>query len=331
MSPRLPLTVIGGYLGAGKTTLINRILHAPRGQRIMVLVNDFGAINIDASLLMCADEDTIALTNGCVCCTMGADLFLAIGDVLDRRQRPDHLIVEASGIADPAKIAAVAACEPELVHAGIVAVFDGANGLSLLDDPLIADQVRSQVEVADLIMISKEPSAKVIDRIRLLAPAGEIVESERIGALILDRLALDPSTLDRPDPDRPAPESAGPIPESPASKEASERSSSAHPDYVSWHASGDIAFGRTVLEDRLKRRPSGLYRIKGFVRQLHATGESRAFEVQVTGRRISIKSAPSNAQSGIVAIGIEGRITAKEIERWWNDGSSDNAALAASK
>lgn len=312
MSPRLPLTVIGGYLGAGKTTLINRILHAPRGQRIMVLVNDFGAINIDASLLASADEDTVALTNGCVCCTMGADLFLAIGDVLDRKRRPDHLIVEASGIANPAKIAAVAACEPELVHAGIVTVFDGVNGLSLLDDPLIADQIRSQIEVADLITISKEPSAGVIDRIRLSAPTGEIVPSERIAALTLDRPVL-------------APEGAEPRPESSASKEAFERPSPAHPEYVSWHASGDIAFGRAGLEHRLARRPPGLYRLKGFVRESGIIGESKTFEVQVTGRRISIKSAPSHAQSGIVAIGIEGRITEEEIDRWWREGPSDSA------
>ena len=74
----IPLTVIGGYLGAGKTTLINQIFpRDPQGKRYLVMVNDFGAINVDASLLVSADEDTIQLSNGCVCCTMGADLFLA--------------------------------------------------------------------------------------------------------------------------------------------------------------------------------------------------------------------------------------------------------------
>ena len=78
----LPLTVIGGYLGAGKTTLINRVLAGDHGLRLMVMVNDFGAINIDAELLASATEDRMELTNGCVCCTMGADLFLAIGSSL---------------------------------------------------------------------------------------------------------------------------------------------------------------------------------------------------------------------------------------------------------
>ena len=86
--PRLPLTVIGGYLGAGKTTLLNRLLSEPHGQKIMVMVNDFGAINIDAALIERADGDTLSLTNGCVCCTMGNDLFMALGDALDRAVKP---------------------------------------------------------------------------------------------------------------------------------------------------------------------------------------------------------------------------------------------------
>ena len=112
MAP-LPMIVISGYLGAGKTTLINRLLRAARGQRIMVLVNDFGAINIDADLLQRAAEDTLTLTNGCICCTMGADLFLALGDALDRRPRPDLLVIEASGVAHPRNIAEAAKAEPD--------------------------------------------------------------------------------------------------------------------------------------------------------------------------------------------------------------------------
>ena len=105
----IPLTVIGGYLGAGKTTLINQILRDPQGKRYLVMVNDFGAINVDAALLVSADEDTIQLSNGCVCCTMGADLFLAIGDVLDGD-------MDGSISCDPAD---------HLVYQGIITVVDG--------------------------------------------------------------------------------------------------------------------------------------------------------------------------------------------------------------
>ena len=141
----LPLTVIGGYLGAGKTTLINRVLAGDHGLRLMVMVNDFGAINIDAQLLASATDDRMELTNGCVCCTMGADLFLAIGDVLDRPEHPDHLLIEASGIADPAKIAQVAKAEPDLTYGGIVTVVDGLNIAALLADTQIAPQIETQI------------------------------------------------------------------------------------------------------------------------------------------------------------------------------------------
>ena len=142
---RLPLTVIAGYLGAGKTTLINRLLAEPHGARLMVLVNDFGAINIDAELLESADEDTLTLSNGCVCCTIGGDLFMAIGDALDRVPRPDHLVIEASGVAQPAKIANAALAERELLYSGIVTVVDALNYPALARDSLVGEQVKTQV------------------------------------------------------------------------------------------------------------------------------------------------------------------------------------------
>ena len=89
----LPVTIVSGYLGAGKTTLINRILGEDHQMRLMIIVNDFGAINIDAHLLASAEEDTIALTNGCVCCTLGEDLHHALDNALDRREPRQGLSV----------------------------------------------------------------------------------------------------------------------------------------------------------------------------------------------------------------------------------------------
>ncbi len=147
---QLPLTVVSGYLGAGKTTLINQLLAERHGLNLMVMVNDFGAINIDQALISKQDKDVIALTNGCVCCTMGADLFMALGDALDRRPRPDHLIIEASGIADPMAIANTAIAEPDLSYAGIITLVDGASISDLLSDPLISPQVTQQISASDL-------------------------------------------------------------------------------------------------------------------------------------------------------------------------------------
>ncbi|NBR90236.1 MAG: GTP-binding protein, partial [Rhodobacteraceae bacterium] len=175
--PRLPLTVLGGYLGAGKTTLLNRLLAEDHGQRIMVMVNDFGAINIDASLITAADGDTLTLSNGCVCCTMGSDLFMAMGDALDRRPRPDHLVIEASGVADPAKIADAARTEPEMSYGGIAVVVDAENWPALADDPLIGAQLQDQVRVADMLLISKAENgipAVLAQRLKSLSPAPQI-------------------------------------------------------------------------------------------------------------------------------------------------------------
>ena len=100
MNP-IPVTVIGGYLGAGKTTLLNALLRNESGTRFAVLVNDFGSINVDAEAIASTGADTIELTNGCTCCTIGGDLVLALKAVLARPEPPDAIVIEASGVARP--------------------------------------------------------------------------------------------------------------------------------------------------------------------------------------------------------------------------------------
>ena len=97
--------MLTGFLGAGKTTLLNRILNGDHGLRVAVLVNDFGAINIDSDLVVGVDSDVISLANGCVCCNIRDDLVEAVTSVIGRPERPDYVLLEASGVADPAGIA----------------------------------------------------------------------------------------------------------------------------------------------------------------------------------------------------------------------------------
>ena len=96
------LTVLTGFLGAGKTTLLNRILNGDHGLRVAVLVNDFGAVNIDAELVVGVEsDDVVSLANGCVCCTIRDDLIEAVLATIDRPEQPEYVLLEASGVADP--------------------------------------------------------------------------------------------------------------------------------------------------------------------------------------------------------------------------------------
>src|SRR5262245_34487323 len=105
LSAFTPVTVISGFLGAGKTTLLNRILKGNHGLRVAVLVNDFGSINIDAELVVDVESDVVSLANGCVCCSIRDDLSEAIVAVLERPERPEYIVLEASGVAEPAGLA----------------------------------------------------------------------------------------------------------------------------------------------------------------------------------------------------------------------------------
>src|SRR5664279_6119273 len=156
---RTPFTVIGGFRGAGKTTLVNHLLHeAAAGgaaQRIAVLVNDFGAVNIDAALIESKTADTIALTNGCVCCQIGDDLTMALVRVLEAAEPFDAIVVEASGVSDPWRIAQIARADPTLALEGIFVVVDASAVMAQAVDPLLADTIVRQFRSADLLLLNK--------------------------------------------------------------------------------------------------------------------------------------------------------------------------------
>jgi G3E family GTPase len=200
----VPVTLLTGFLGAGKTTLLNHLLAEEHGLRLALIVNDFGAINIDARLIESVEGDTIALSNGCICCDRRANLKLTLQDLLDRTEPPEYVVVEASGIADPIALAA-AFRTPELKERarldGIVAVVDAEHAH---DPRLDAQLVRDQIVAADIVLLNKvdlvEPAqqeelrawisrinarARVVNTIRCRVPAPLLlgVESRRVPAL----------------------------------------------------------------------------------------------------------------------------------------------------
>ncbi len=185
----IPFTVLGGFLGAGKTTLVNALLRQAAGLRLAVLVNDFGSVNIDAALIEGAEGNTIALTNGCICCAIGDDFAAGIAAVLARRPAPEHMLVEASGVADPGAIAQIAELDPDLTLAGVLVLADAESVLARLADPRLGDTLRRQLRAADLLVLTKTdlaPAGPVAAALRPLAPRAAVVE----GAALPIALAL---------------------------------------------------------------------------------------------------------------------------------------------
>ena len=287
----LPTTVIAGYLGAGKTSLVNHLLRHPGGRRIMVMVNDFGALDIDADLLESADEDTVTLSNGCICCTMGTELMYALADACDRRPRPDALVIEASGVAQPEKIAAAAHAEPEMRYGGIITLADAANLASLLADAEIGDQIRGQLAVADLIGLTKIDLGDAGRARALLAEisAAPVIEV-RDGAIEADLI------LDRPETSAPA---------APARHDHGGM-------YRSWSSAGGVLL-REPLGEVLARPPDGLYRFKARI----ALSDGEWVEAHRVGHVTSMTSCPPADETRAVAIGLADRFDPDEFDRCW--------------
>ena len=152
---RIPITLIGGYLGAGKTSLLNHLLTHIEGERIAVLVNDFGALGLDAALVARRDAETVTLTNGCVCCSIADDFGTALDAQIRSPDPPARIVVETSGVAETGKTARYASGWPGARLDAVLTVVDLETIRMQAQDRFVGDLVLRQIEAADFIVANK--------------------------------------------------------------------------------------------------------------------------------------------------------------------------------
>ena len=185
-STKIPVTVLTGYLGAGKTTLLNRILSEQHGQRYAVIVNEFGEIGIDNDLVVGADEEVFEMNNGCICCTVRGDLIRIVEGLMKRKGQFDAIIVETTGLADPAPVAQTFFVDDDVQErARLDAVVTVADAKWLSDRLKDAPEAKNQIAFADVIILNKTDLvnaaelAEVEGRIRAINPYAKLHKTTR--------------------------------------------------------------------------------------------------------------------------------------------------------
>ena len=297
----VPILLVAGFLGAGKTTVVNHLLAHAQGRRIAAVVNDFGAINIDAELIAGASDGVVSLSNGCICCTLESDLLRTLATLLRRDPRPEFIVIETSGIADPADIVRNL-MDPviwkEAPLETVLCVVDATQPAAMLNDALL----RSQLRAADVVALSKVDLADaaactaIRDAVRAVRPAAVVVDAlhgEVPAALLF------PADLDQV----PAPRETAP-----------RRPVSDRFETLSWTSERKVALPR--LQQAIGRLAPKLARAKGLFETVEQPGRLTVF--QLAGGRATLAGggvpAPGVPRTRIVFIAEMGALSRAEID-----------------
>ena len=304
----VPVTILTGFLGAGKTTLLNRILNGDHGLRVAVLVNDFGAVNIDTDLVIGVETDVVSLANGCVCCTIRDDLVETAIAAVNRPERPEYIVLEASGVADPASIAQTfnSPSLHELLRLeSILCVVDAEQVFAV---PELMELKIFQMACADMVILNK---------VDLVDPD----EIARIAAWLDDRFhryrLIETTQADVPmevllsvgrfDPARADP----PLDEAGCTRPGCTDDHHDHDHtrvFETWSYETDRPLSLAAVEDAAKQLPADVYRAKGVI--LTEDDPGRRTVLHVVGRRVDVTVADEwgvrTPRTRIVAIGKTG-------------------------
>lgn len=306
-TPAIPVTVIGGYLGAGKTTLVNRILTGDHGRRIAVIVNDFGDVAVDADLLEEASGGVRALANGCVCCSAVDGLATAIDEIAALESPPEHLLIEVSGVGDPWAVAQWGRV-PGFQLDGVVVVIDPLAVREWAGDRYVGDTVLAQIGAADLLIMSRGDVVDdgVVSEIRCWVgdhSAAPVVIGPDVSLAVMI-----------------GPDAAG---RAPTHGHARHVASSLVPTPVD----------RADLERWLDAGPASVVRIKGFVPVVDPAdpeNEVGMLAVQRVGPRLEVveRRGPSTPTPVLTYVAMDDG-SAADVDAWWTAFPSSTGSNAS--
>jgi G3E family GTPase len=303
----VPLTLISGFLGSGKTTVLNELLSGNHGLKLAVIVNDFGSVNIDASLIKAEDSAMISLENGCICCSSSGQLSEAIDNVIGLEDPPDAIVVEASGIADPQSTLFLALTNKKIKLDGLVTVVDADSVLDRLQERRLESLIERQIEAADVVLLnkadlaSKGRIAEIQQWIAGKAPQAVVVESKfgKVPAAVLVGLE------------------SGYFEENKDPK--TEMRHHHHDDELeTWTFSSPIPLDSASLMELVKSLPETVIRAKGIVQM--ADEQLHRVIFQLVGKRWAFRKGEAWANeapgTNLVLIGLPGSIPDELRERF---------------